>query len=139
MVLYKSTITKEDKMKATEILTLDVSRELALKRITDSRVNRFNGGEKLIFNNVDVTLTRNGTDVTKDYNLSLEYFDEENTLSLKCSSQERKDNYDVVYFYIKGDDAISITKGNEHKATKHISAVRDSEEDQEFCLTIKAV
>ena len=126
-------------MKATEILTLDVSRELALKKITDSRVNRFSGGEKLIFNNVDVTLTRNNIDVTKDYNLNLEYFDEENTLSLKCSSQERKDNYDVVYFYIKGDDAISITKGNEHKATKRISAVRDSEEDQEFCLTIKAI
>ena len=54
-------------MKATDILTLDVSRELALKKITDSRVNRFNSEEKLIFNNVDVTLTRNGTDVTKDY------------------------------------------------------------------------
>ena len=126
-------------MKATDILTLDVSRELALKKITDSRVNRFSGGEKLIFNNVDVTLTRNGTDVTKDYNLSLEYFDEENTLSLKCSSQERKDSYETVYFYIKGDDAISITKGNEHKATKRIKADCDSEEDQEFCLTIKAI
>ena len=126
-------------MKATDILTLDVSRELALKKITDSRVNRFSGGEKLIFNNVDVTLTRNGTDVTKDYNLSLEYFDEENTLSLKCFSQERKDSYDEVYFYIKGDDAISITKGNVHNATKRIKAVFGSEEDQEFCLTIKAV
>ena len=126
-------------MKATDILTLDVSRELALKKITDSRVNRFSGGEKLIFNNVDVTLTRNGTDVTKDYNLNLEYFDEENTLSLKCSSQERKDNYDVVYFYIKGDDAISITKGIVHNATKRVIAVFDSEEDQEFCLTIKAI
>ena len=126
-------------MKATDILTLDVSRELALKKITDSRVNRFSGGEKLIFNNVDVTLTRNGTDVTKDYNLSLEYFDEENTLSLKCSSQERKDNYDVVYFYIKGDDAISIVEGNVHNATKRIKAVLDSEEDQEFCLTIKVI
>ena len=126
-------------MKATDILTLDVSRELARKKITDSRVNRFSGGEKLIFNNVDVTLTRNGTDVTKDYNLSLEYFDEENTLSLKCSSQERKDNYDVVYFYIKGDDAISITKGNEYRSCRLHKANRDSEEDQEFCLTIKAV
>lgn len=126
-------------MKATDILTLDVSRELALKKITDSRVNRFNGREKLIFNNVDVTLTRNGTDVTEVYNLNLEYFDEENTLSLKCSSQERKDNYDIVYFYIKGDDAISITKGSEYKATKRISAVLDSKEDQEFCLTIKAI
>ena len=126
-------------MKATDILTLDVSRELALKKITDSQVNRFNGREKLIFNNVDVTLTRNGTDVTKDYNLSLEYFDEENTLSLKCSSQERKDNYDIVYFNIKGDDAISIVEGNEYRNTRSISAVLDSEEDQEFCLTIKAV
>ena len=126
-------------MKATDILTLDVSRELALKKITDSRVNRFSGGEKLIFNNVDVTLTRNGTDVTKDYNLSLEYFDEENTLSLTCSSQERKDSYDEVYFYIKGDDAISITKGNVHNATKRIKAALDSEEDQEFCLTIKVI
>ena len=126
-------------MKATDILTLDVSRELALKKITDSRVNRFNGREKLIFNNVDVTLIRNNIDVTKDYNLNLEYFDEENTLSLKCSSQERKDNYDVVYFSIKGDDAISITKGNVHNATKRISAVFGSEEDQEFCLTIKAI
>ena len=126
-------------MKATEILTLDVSRELALKKITDSRVNRFNSEEKLIFNNVDVTLTRNNIDVTKDYNLNLEYFDEENTLSLKCSSQERKDNYDIVYFYIKGDDAISITKGNVHNATKRIKAALDSEEDQEFCLTIKAI
>ena len=126
-------------MKATDILTLDVSRELALKKITDSRVNRFNSEEKLIFNNVDVTLTRNGTDVTKDYNFSLEYFDEENTLSLKCFSQERKDNYDIVYFYIKGDDAISIVEGNVHNATKRITAVFDSEEDQEFCLTIKAI
>ena len=126
-------------MKATEILTLDVSRELALKKITDSRVNRFSGGEKLIFNNVDVTLTRNGTDVTKDYNLNLEYLCEENTLSLTCSSQKSKNQYDEVFFYISGDDAISITKGNVHNATKHISADRDSEEDQEFCLTIKAI
>ena len=126
-------------MKATEILTLDVSRELALKKITDSRVNRFSGGEKLIFNNVDVTLTRNGTDVTKDYNLSLEYLCEENTLSLTCSSQERKDSYESIYFYIKGDDAISITKGNVHNATKRIKVALDSEEDQEFCLTIKAI
>ena len=126
-------------MTAADILTLDVSRELALKKITDSRVNRFSGEEKLIFNNVDVTLTRNNIDVTKDYNLNLTYFDEENTLSLKCSSQERKDNYDIVCFYIKGDDAISITKGNVHNATRRITAVFDSEEDQEFCLTIKAV
>ena len=126
-------------MKATDILTLDVSRELALKKITDSRVNRFNGGEKLIFNNVDVTLTRNGTDVTKDYNLHLEYLDEENTLSLMCTSQERKDKYEVVYFYIKGDDAISITKGSEHNAIKCRKVDSDSEEDQEFCLTIKAI
>ena len=126
-------------MKATEILTLDVSRELALKKITDSRVNRFSGGEKLIFNNVDVTLTRNGTDVTKDYNLNLEYLCEENTLSLKCFSQERKDSYESIYFYIKGDDAISITKGNVHNATKRVRADSDSEEDQEFCLTIKAI
>ena len=126
-------------MTAAEILTLDVSRELALKKITDSQVNRFNSEEKLIFNNVDVTLTRNNIDVTKNYNLSLEYFDEENTLSLKCSSQERKDNYDIVCFYIKGDDAISITKGNVHNATKRIKTALDSEDDQEFCLTIKAI
>ena len=126
-------------MKATDILTLDVSRELALKKITDSRVNRFNSEEKLIFNNVDVTLTRNGTDVTKDYNLNLTYLDEENVLSIMCTSQERKDSYESIYFYIKGDDAISITKGNVHNATKRIKAALDSEEDQEFCLTIKAV
>ena len=83
-------------MTAADILTLDVSRELALKKITDRRVNCFSGEEKLIFNNVDVTLTRNNIDVTKDYNLSLTYFDEENALALKCSSQERKDNYDIV-------------------------------------------
>ena len=126
-------------MKATELQALEAARELALKKITDSRVNRFNSEEKLIFNNVDVTLTRNGTDVTKDYNLNLTYLDEENVLSIMCTSQERKDSYESIYFYIKGDDAISITKGNVHKATKHISAVHDSEEDQEFCLTIKAV
>ena len=126
-------------MKATEILTLDVSRELALKKITDSRVNRFNSEEKLIFNNVDVTLTRNGTDVTKDYNLNLTYLDEENVLSIMCTSQERKDSYESIYFYIKGDDAISITKGNVHNATKRVRADSDSEEDQEFCLTIKAI
>ena len=126
-------------MKATEILTLDVSRELALKKITDSRVNRFNSEEKLIFNNVDVTLTRNGTDVTKDYNLNLTYLDEENVLSIMCTSQERKDSYESIYLYIKGDDAISITKGNVHNATKRIKAALDSEEDQEFCLTIKAI
>ena len=126
-------------MKATDILTLDVSRELALKKITDSRVNRFNSEEKLIFNNVDVTLTRNGTDVTKDYNLNLTYLDEENVLSIMCTSQERKDSYESIYFYIKGDDAISIVEGNEYRNTRSISAVLDSEEDQEFCLTIKAV
>ena len=125
-------------MKATEILTLDVSRELALKKITDSRVNRFTGGEKLIFNNVDATLTRNGTDVTKDYNLNLEYLDEENTLSLMCTSQERKDSYEAVYFYIKGDDAISITKGSEYRSYRLHKADRDSEKE-EFCLTIKAI
>ena len=126
-------------MKATEIQALDVSRELALKKITDSRVNRFNSEEKLIFNNVDVTLTRNGTDVTKDYNLNLTYLDEENVLSIMCISQERKDSYESIYFYIKGDDAISMTEGCEHRATKHVSADSDSEEDQEFCLTIKAI
>lgn len=126
-------------MKATEILTLDVSRELALKKITDSRVNRFTGGEKLIFNNVDVVLTRNGVDVTNVYNLHLYYHDEENYLSLMCFSQERKDSYESIYFYIKGDDAISITKGSEYRSYRHHKADRDSEEDQEFCLTIKAV
>ena len=126
-------------MKATEILTLDVSRELARKKINDSRVNRFNSEEKLIFNNVDVTLTRNGTDVTKDYNLNLTYLDEENVLSIMCTSQERKDSYESVYFYIKGDDAISITKGNEYRSCRLHKANRDSEEDQEFCLTIKAI
>ena len=126
-------------MKATDILTLDVSRELALKKITDSRVNRFSGGEKLIFNNVDVTLTRNGTDVTKDYNLNLTYLDEENVLSIMCTSQERNDSYESIYFYIKGDDAISITKGNEYRSCRLHKANRDSEEDQEFCLTIKAI
>ena len=126
-------------MKATEILTLDVSRELALKKITDSRVNRFNSEEKLIFNNVDVTLTRNGTDVTKDYNLNLTYLDEENVLSIMCTSQERKDSCESIYFYIKGDDAISITKGNEYRSCRLHKANRDSEEDQEFCLTIKAI
>ena len=125
-------------MKATDILTLDVSRELALKKITDSRVNRFTGGEKLIFNNVDVVLTRNGTDVTKDYNLNLEYLHEENVLSIMCTSQERKDSYESIYFYIKGDDAISITKGNEYRSYRHHKADRDSEKE-EFCLTIKAI
>ena len=126
-------------MKATEILTLDVSRELALKKITDSRVNRFNGGEKLIFNNVDVVLTRNGVDVTNVYNLHLEYLDEENTLSLMCTSQERRDDHYMIYFYIRGDDAISITKGSEYNSTRRISVNSDSEEEQEFCLTIKAI
>lgn len=125
-------------MKATDILTLDVSRELALKKITDSRVNRFNGREKLIFNNVDVVLTRNGADVTKDYNLNLEYLDEENVLSIMCTSQERKDSYESIYFYIKGDDAISITKGSEYRSYRHHKADRDSEKE-EFCLTIKAI
>ena len=125
-------------MKATDILTLDVSRELALKKITDSRVNRFNGGEKLIFNNVDVVLTRNGTDVTKDYNLNLVYLDEENVLSIMCTSQERKDSYESIYFYIKGDDAISITKGSEYRSYRHHKTERDSEKE-EFCLTIKAI
>lgn len=126
-------------MKATDILTLDVSRELALKKITDSRVNRFTGGEKLIFNNVDVVLTRNGVDVTNVYNLHLEYLDEENTLSLMCTSQERRDDHYMIYFYIRGDDAISITKGNTYNSTRRISVNSDSEEEQEFCLTIKAI
>ena len=125
-------------MKATDILTLDVSRELALKKITDSRVNRFSGGEKLIFNNVDVTLTRNGTDVTKDYNLNLEYLCEENILSLTCSSQKSKNRYDEVFFYISGDDAISIVEGNEYRNTRSMS-IEDPEIEREFCLTIKAI
>ncbi len=125
-------------MTAAEIQALDVSRELALKKITDSRVNRFTSGEKLIFNNVDVTLTRNGADVTKDYNLNLVYLDEENVLSIMCTSQERKDSYESIYFYIKGDDAISITKGNEYRSYRLHKADRDSEKE-EFCLTIKAI
>ena len=52
-------------MNATEIQTLEVARELALKKITDNRVNRFSSGTKLIFSGVDVTLTRDNIDVTK--------------------------------------------------------------------------
>ena len=35
-------------MNATEIQTLEVARELALKKITDNRVNRFSSGIKLV-------------------------------------------------------------------------------------------
>ena len=88
-------------MNATEIQTLDVARELALKKITDNRVNRFSSGTKLIFSRVDVTLTRDNVDVTKDFNLHLEYLEEEGEICVKCSSQKSKNQYDVVFFYIK--------------------------------------
>ena len=94
-------------MNATEIQTLEVARELALKKITDSRVNRFSSGTKLIFSRVDVTLTRDNVDVTKDFNLYLEYLEEEGEICVKCFSQKSKNQYDVVFFYISGDDAIS--------------------------------
>ena len=125
-------------MKATEIQTLEIAREIALKKITDNLVNRFSSGNKLIFSRVDVTLTRNGVDVTKDYILHLEYLEEENEICVKCSSQKRKDNYDVVYFYISGDDAISIVEGNEYRNTRSMS-MEDPEIEREFCLTIKAI
>ena len=70
-------------MNATEIQTLDVARELALKKITDSRVNRFSGGTKLIFSRLDVTLTRDNVDVTKDFNLNLEYLEDEGEICVR--------------------------------------------------------
>ena len=85
-------------MNATEIQTLEVAREIALKKITDNRVNRFSSGSKLIFSRVDVTLTRDEIDVTKDYNLNLEYLEEEGEICVKCSSQKSKNQYDVVFF-----------------------------------------
>ena len=51
-------------MNATEIQTLDVAR--------------------LIFGRVDVTLTRDNIDVTEDYNLHLEYLEEEGEICVKC-------------------------------------------------------
>ena len=125
-------------MNATEIQTLEVAREIALKKITDNRVNRFSSGNKLIFSRVDVTLTRNGVDVTKDYNLHLEYLEEENEICVKCSSQKSKNQYDVVFFYISGDDAISIVEGNEYRNSRSMS-IEDPEIEREFCLTIKAI
>lgn len=126
-------------MKATEIQALEAAREDAINKIITTRLSNAYDCEKLAFNNVDVTLTKDGTDVTKDYNLNLTYLDEENVLSIMCTSQERKDSYESIYFYIKGDDAISITKGNEYRSCRLHKANRDSEEDQEFCLTIKVV
>ena len=125
-------------MNATEIQTLEVAREIALKKITDNRVNRFSSGNKLIFSRVDVTLTRDNIDVTKDYNLHLEYLEEENEICVKCSSQKSKNQYDVVFFYISGDDAISIVEGNEYRNTRSMS-IEDPEIEREFCLTIKAI
>ena len=126
-------------MTATEIQALEAAREDAISKIITTRLSNAYDCEKLAFNNVDVTLTKDGTDVTKDYNLNLTYLDEENVLSIMCTSQERKDSYESIYFYIKGDDAISITKGNEYRSCRLHKANRDSEEDQEFCLTIKVV
>ena len=125
-------------MNATEIQTLEVAREIALKKITDNRVNRFSSGNKLIFSRVDVALTRDEIDVTKDYNLNLEYLEEENEICVKCSSQKSKNQYDIVFFYISGDDAISIVEGNEYRNTRSIS-IEDPEIEREFCLTIKAI
>lgn len=125
-------------MNATEIQTLEVARELALKKITDNRVNRFSSGTKLIFSRVDVTLTRDNVDVTKDFNLHLEYLEEEGEICVKCFSQKSKNQYDVVFFYISGDDAISIVEGNEYRNTRSMS-IEDPEIEREFCLTIKAI
>lgn len=125
-------------MNATEIQALEVAREIALKKITDNRVNRFSSGNKLIFSRVDVALTRDDIDVTKEYNLNLEYLEEENEICVKCSSQKSKNQYDVVFFYISGDDAISIVEGNEYRNTRSMS-IEDPEIEREFCLTIKAI
>lgn len=125
-------------MNATEIQTLEVAREIALKKITDNRVNRFSSGNKLIFSRVDVALTRDDIDVTKEYNLNLEYLEEENEICVKCSSQKSKNQYDVVFFYISGDDALSIVEGNEYRNTRSMS-IEDPEIEREFCLTIKAI
>ena len=113
-------------MKATEILTLDVSRELALKKITDSRVNRFNSEEKLIFNNVDVTLTKDGVDVTREYSLQLELFKDKNTIYVSFYPIKKKAFY--CSFWITSIDAISILEGKEYK-----------EIEGDYCLTIKAI
>ena len=125
-------------MNATEIQTLEVAREIALKKITDNRVNRFSSGNKLIFSRVDVALTRDNIDVTQEYNLNLEYLEEENEICVKCSSQKSKNQYDVVFFYISGDDAISIVEDNEYRNTRSMS-IEDPEIEREFCLTIKAI
>lgn len=125
-------------MNATEIQTLEVAREIALKKITDNRVNRFSSGNKLIFSRVDVALTRDDIDVTKEYSLHLEYLEEEGEICVKCSSQKSKKQYDVVFFYISGDDALSIVEGNEYRNTRSMS-IEDPEIEREFCLTIKAI
>ena len=125
-------------MNATEIQTLDVARELALKKITDNRVNRFSSGTKLIFSRVDVTLTRDNIDVTKDFNLHLEYLEEEGESCVKNKTKKSKNQYDAAFFYISGDDARSIVEGNEYRNTRSMS-IEDSEIEREFCLTIKAI
>lgn len=125
-------------MNATEIQTLEVAREIALKKITDNRVNRFSSGTKLIFSRVDIALTRDNIDVTKEYSLYLEYSEEENEICVKCSSQKSKNQCDIVFFYISGDDAISIVEGNEYRNTRSMS-IEDPEIEREFCLTIKAI
>ena len=55
---------------------------------------------------------------------------------LNALHKKSKNQYDVVFFYISGDDAISIVEGNEYRNTRSMS-IEDPEIEREFCLTIK--
>ena len=67
-------------MTAAEIQALEAAREDAINKIITTRLSNAYDCEKLAFNNVDVTLTKDGVDVTREYSLQLELFKDKNTI-----------------------------------------------------------
>ena len=113
-------------MTATEIQALEAAREDAINKIITTRLSNAYDCEKLAFNNVDVTLTKDGVDVTREYSLILELFKDKNTIYVSFYPIKKKAFY--CSFWITSIDAQSILEGKEYK-----------EFEGDYCLTIKAI
>ena len=113
-------------MTAAEIQALEATREDAINKIITTRLSNAYDCEKLAFNNVDVTLTKDGVDVTREYSLQLELFKDKNTIYVSFYPIKKKAFY--CSFWSTSVDAIAILEGKEYK-----------EIEGDYCLTIKAI
>ena len=80
-------------MTAAEIQALEAAREEAVNKIITTRLSNAYDCEKLAFNNVDVTLTKDGVDVTREYSLKLELFKDKNTIYVSFYPIKKKAFY----------------------------------------------